>query len=299
MEDDDPSRAPGTVAQVLEQGYTIRDRLLRPARVAVAKRRTVQTTASLGGIETHRRHRSDEPRQESLAPIHTQVLGVKKDASQEEIQKAYRRLAKKLHPDLNPGNKQAEEQFKDVSAAYDLLGDPEKRARFDRGEIDASGAERPRASLLSRLCRRRGDIPTPAMPALRTSPAPTTSCRRFSAGAAAATSACAGRTSHYRLDARFPRCHQRRQAADHAARRLGARCHDSARHARRPDSPSARQGQAGIGGGPPGDALVEIEVRPHRIFTRKGDDIHVELPISLTRGGARRQDQGADAVRRR
>src|SRR6267142_3961752 len=71
------------------------------------------------------------------------TLGVKKGASQEDIQKAYRRLAKKLHPDLNPGNKQAEEQFKEVSVAYDLLGDPEKRAKFDRGEIDASGAERP------------------------------------------------------------------------------------------------------------------------------------------------------------
>ena len=69
-----------------------------------------------------------------------QTLGVKKDASQDDIQKAYRRLAKKLHPDLNPGNKQAEEQFKEVSQAYDLLGDADKRARFDRGEIDASGA---------------------------------------------------------------------------------------------------------------------------------------------------------------
>ena len=71
------------------------------------------------------------------------TLGVKKEASQDEIQKAYRRLAKKLHPDLNPGNKQAEEKFKEVSAAYDLVGDVEKRARYDKGEIDASGAERP------------------------------------------------------------------------------------------------------------------------------------------------------------
>ena len=72
-----------------------------------------------------------------------EVLGVKKDASQGDIQKAYRALAKKLHPDLNPGNKQSEERFKEVSAAYDLLGDEKKRARFDSGEIDASGAERP------------------------------------------------------------------------------------------------------------------------------------------------------------
>ena len=72
------------------------------------------------------------------------VLGVKKDASAEEIQKVYRRLAKKLHPDLNPGNKQAEEKFKAVTAAYDLLGDPAKRTRYDRGEIDEQGTERPR-----------------------------------------------------------------------------------------------------------------------------------------------------------
>ena len=73
-----------------------------------------------------------------------QVLGVKREASQEEIQKAYRKLAKKLHPDLNPGNKKAEENFKEVTAAYDLLSDADKRGRFDRGEIDAAGAERPR-----------------------------------------------------------------------------------------------------------------------------------------------------------
>src|SRR5258708_35430384 len=76
-----------------------------------------------------------------------EVLGVRRDASAEDIKKAYRQLAKKLHPDLNPGNAKAAAQFKDVSAAYDLLSDAEKRARFDRGEIDASGAEqRPRSS---------------------------------------------------------------------------------------------------------------------------------------------------------
>ena len=67
------------------------------------------------------------------------LLGVSKDASQEDIQKAYRKLAKKLHPDLNPGNKTAEEKFKQVTAAYDLLGDPEKRGRFDRGETGVAG----------------------------------------------------------------------------------------------------------------------------------------------------------------
>jgi curved DNA-binding protein CbpA len=72
-----------------------------------------------------------------------EILGVQQSDSTGEIQKAYRRLAKKLYPDLNPGNPEAEEEFKKVASAYDLLSDPEKRARFDRGEIDASGTERP------------------------------------------------------------------------------------------------------------------------------------------------------------
>src|SRR6266576_800545 len=80
----------------------------------------------------------------ALAADPYRVLGVNKSASQEDIQTAYRKLAKKLHPDLNPGNKTAEEQFKDVATAYALLGDADKRARFDRGEIDESGTERPR-----------------------------------------------------------------------------------------------------------------------------------------------------------
>ena len=72
-----------------------------------------------------------------------EVLGVARTASIDEIKKAYRHLAKKLHPDLNPGDKAAEEKFKEVSVAYGLLGDPEKRKRFDAGEIDAAGVEQP------------------------------------------------------------------------------------------------------------------------------------------------------------
>src|SRR5262249_42672621 len=69
------------------------------------------------------------------------VLGVKRDATDAEIQKAFRRAAKKSHPDLFPGDKKAEDRFKELNAANDIIGDPAKRARFDRGEIDASGAE--------------------------------------------------------------------------------------------------------------------------------------------------------------
>lgn len=70
------------------------------------------------------------------------VLGVKKGATSDEIKKAYRKLTKSLHPDLNPGDEKAEEQFKAVSAAYDILGKADKRQQYDRGEIDESGAEK-------------------------------------------------------------------------------------------------------------------------------------------------------------
>src|SRR5205807_10136528 len=70
----------------------------------------------------------------------------KRDASADDIRKAYRKLAKECHPDLNPGKPAAEARFKAVTAANEILSDPEKRARYDRGEIDESGAEKPRYS---------------------------------------------------------------------------------------------------------------------------------------------------------
>lgn len=74
-----------------------------------------------------------------------EVLGVAKTASDGEIKKAYRQLARDLHPDLHPGDKKAEDRFKDVSAAYDFLSDADKRRRYDDGEIDATGATRRRS----------------------------------------------------------------------------------------------------------------------------------------------------------
>ena len=70
------------------------------------------------------------------------VLGVSRTASQDEIKKAFRKLAQQYHPDRNPGDKTAEDKFKEVNQAHDIVGDPERRQKFDRGDIDAAGHQR-------------------------------------------------------------------------------------------------------------------------------------------------------------
>ena len=70
------------------------------------------------------------------------TLGVAKTASEAEIKKAFRNLAKKHHPDAHPGDEKAKQRFQELSAAYDVIGDKDKRAKFDAGEIDANGNPR-------------------------------------------------------------------------------------------------------------------------------------------------------------
>src|SRR6202048_2745774 len=211
-----------------------------------------------------------------------QTLGVSKDASQEAIQKAYRRLAKKFHPDLNPGNKQAEDKFKDISAAYDLLGDPQKRARFDRGEIDASGAERPR----QRYYRDFADAGTSNPYASDDGFAYLGSADDFFSEIFSrhgrGNLSMRGGDVHYNLELDF-------LDAINGGKQQLTLPDGSALDVAIP--PGTRDGQVlrlrgkgrpGIGGGPPGDALVEVAVRPHPYFRREGDNIHLDLPGSLT-----------------
>jgi DnaJ-class molecular chaperone len=211
------------------------------------------------------------------------ILGVKREATQDEIRSAYRQLAKKLHPDLNPGDKQAEEKFKQVAAAYDLLGDPDKRARFERGEIDASGAERPR----ERYYR--------DFHAADAQNHPYSTAGGFAdfmenediladilgRGGGRTRFRMRGQDVHYRLPVDFV------EAVNGATKRItmpdGATL-DVVIPAGTRDRQVLRlraKGGPGIGDAPSGDALVEIEVRPHKLFTRKDDDIHLDLPISL------------------
>jgi len=211
-----------------------------------------------------------------------EILGVAKTASADEVRKAYRKLAKKLHPDLNPGDKRAEDEFKEVSAANDLLSDPEKRRRYDAGEIDASGAEK-------------------APPHARY-------YRDYAGGAGHPYESQSGFADFAESDDLIAEL--LRRSAEQARRRPGADLHyelqvdflDAVNGATKTITlpgggtlqvtiPSGVEdgqilrlrgkGAPSPGEGEPGDALVQIVVKPHRTFTREGDDIHVELPITV------------------
>jgi len=218
-----------------------------------------------------------------------EVLGVKPEASEEEIRAAYRKLAKKNHPDLNPGNKEAEARFKEIAAAYDIVSDKEKRARFDRGEIDASGAERPEHAYE----RYRGFAE--GAPGERyefhsaegMAPEDMDDLFAFFRGARGGAAAgergglkLRGADLHFSLTIDFlTSITGARQQLSLTDRTLEVTIPAGVR-----DGQILRlkgQGARGINGGPNGDALIEIRVAPHPFFRREGDDIHLDLPVTL------------------
>lgn len=210
-----------------------------------------------------------------------EILGVQRSDSAANIQKAYRKLAKKLHPDLNPGNREAEEEFKKVASAYDLLSDPEKRARFDSGEIDASGAERPQHQFYRDYARAGADYHPYATDSGYADMMDDEILSNLFRGARTRVHAD-GRDVQYKLPVEFL------AAANGATSRVmlpDGTALDVTVPAGTRDGQILRlrgKGEPGLGGGKPGDALVEIEVKPHRFFRREGDDIHLDLPVSLT-----------------
>jgi len=218
------------------------------------------------------------------------TLGVSRGASEKDIKSAYRKLAKELHPDRNKDNPKAAERFSDVTRAYDLLSDKDKRAQFDRGEIDMDGNPTmgfgygggPGAGqrgfradgfegftnenvdlgdIFEGLFGGRGGFGGGGMRGGRTRPAPK------------------GANVQYRLSVSLP------DAARLATQRItlaDGKTIDLKLPAGVEDGTQMRlagKGEAGPGG--PGDGLVTISVKPHAFFRRDGDDVRIDLPITL------------------
>jgi len=211
-----------------------------------------------------------------------EVLGVDKKASDDEIRKAYRKLAKSLHPDLNPGDKEAEERFKEVSAAFAIIGDAKKRAAYDRGEIDETGAERPQWQSY----RQYAD--TDARHHYHTNAGYEDFADLgdifgdlFGKGARARAGPIRGADVRYHLRIGFL------EAARGEKKRVtmpDGKSLDVTIPRGVADGATVRlKGKGGPGrqGAPAGDALIEIEIEPHPVFTRDGLDVLIDLPIAL------------------
>ena len=208
-----------------------------------------------------------------------ETLGVPRDATPEAIKQAYRKLARQHLPDLNPGKPAAEERFKAVAAAHDLLSDPDKRARFDRGEIDAAGQEQRPAGAYRRQ-------------------AEDTEGERYAGRADG--------TANDDIFAEFFEARRRAQAAPHRGEdesyRLAVPFLSAVAGATEiltlPDGrtlsvripPGVETGQvlrlrgqggAGWNGGPAGDALIELSVQDHPVYRRDGPDLRMDLPVTL------------------
>lgn len=213
------------------------------------------------------------------------ALGLTKTATDAEIKKAYKRIARESHPDLNPGDPKAEARFKAASSAHDLLKDPERRARFDRGEIDAQGHDKPER----RFYREYAEGPEATYHTSRGFEDIDMSDvfsdlfgrRAKGGGGGGGGFSARGQDQHFTLEISFL------DAVYGATQRLtlpGGGPLEVTIPQGVQDGQTIRlrgKGAPGFGEGPPGDALVTITVAPHPTFRREGDDIEIELPITF------------------
>ena len=220
-----------------------------------------------------------------------EILGVKPTATDQEIKAAFKKLAKKHHPDLHPDDKQAEARFKEASGAYELLKDKEKRRRFDAGEIDATGAE-------TRQQQYYRDYAGPGASGFHASQdgfASNEDLEEFLARAfggmgggmgggrrgGGAGMKARGQDVSYTLRVPFRLAArggvQKLQLPD--GKTLNVTIPEGAE-----DRQTLRlkgQGGPGFGGGPAGDAYIELHIEPDAYFVRKDDNVHLEVPVTL------------------
>lgn len=213
------------------------------------------------------------------------LLAVPRTASADDISKAFRKLAKELHPDLHPNDKALADRFKKVSAAYELLSDADKRARFDRGEIDGAGEPRRGYNPFG-----GGGGPFPGRggrPGAGGSPADDMGFGDVFSdlfggrGRPRPAAAVRGQDVRYTLEVEFL------EAVAGSKKRVTlpeGGVLDLAVPEGVEDGQTLRlkgKGRPGPRGAEAGDAMVEIKVRPHKDFKREGTDILLDLAISI------------------
>ena len=210
------------------------------------------------------------------------VLGVKKDAPHADIRTAYRSLAKKHHPDLNPGDKASEETFRKVQSAYDILSDEKMRGQYDAGEIDAEGKETPR-HFYREYADAGGDHPYASNAGFDDlGDIFSDLFRAQQQGDGNVHVRMRGGDVHYRMDVSFL------EAVNGAKKRVtmpDSKTLDIAIPPGHRDGQMLRlqgKGMPGFGGGDAGDAYVEVHVKPHQMFRRRAQDILVDLPVAVT-----------------
>jgi DnaJ-class molecular chaperone len=213
------------------------------------------------------------------------VLGVSKTATQEEIRNAYRKLAKSLHPDLNPGNKQAEQRFKEVATAYELIGDEKKRKAYEEGKAqeEAMRAQQ-QANARHFYYETQGpDFESGYSQGFSFEDLFGEAMRgRGGARARHASGPRPGQDEMYRMEIDLA------DVVRGAEREITL---PSGKHLRVKIPPGvtdgmklrfAGQGGPGFQGGPAGDAYVELSIRTSPLFHRQGNDLEIEIPITLS-----------------
>ena len=231
-----------------------------------------------------------------------QTLGDSKTAMQEEIKNAYRSLAKKFHPDLNPGNKSAELKFKDINSAYELIGTPEARSKFDRGETtDGFGDQEFQGHARAGRGARRGHQGPFYYQTQEGGGRYSSNFGGFGGGFGATSQEGSTGDSFEDLFRAFRQQQQQQSQGEDQLYRMEVDFKDAVLGAEReitlntgkklrvkipPGIESGKklrlnQGIPGVNGAPAGDAYIEVEVRPSAIFKRSAENIEVEVPIGI------------------